>query len=287
MKKILFICMSLFSIIAWQSCDERDDIRKDVDDLNARLDAIQPLIIQLNKDIISYKALIDGKKWITEYSVNDIGDYTINFNDGSSMIVYSGVAESEVPQLGIGEDGWYYTLNGEEYPLLGPDGKPAPVFGEDGVAPQMRINKKGRWEYSLDGINWQGDLGTAFPRNGISIFDEVIPSADGKRLTFKWHVGTTEYEKEIALFSGLDLVIDYGDEAFSPVVFTSGEMKTFPITQIGIDKALIETHTWGVQMNEHEIVITAPNTLCKEKILIKILSSEGYCKLVTIPVEVQ
>ena len=179
MKKILFLFFGLFFMITWQSCDERDDIRKDIDELNARLDGIQPLIIQLNKDIVSYKALLDGSLWIVDFTVNSCGDYTIRFNDGSDMTVYSGETDEEIPQVAIGEDGiWYYTQNGEKYPLLGSDGNPAPVFGENGVTPQIRINNKtGRWEYSLDqGTTWQGDLGAALPRNGISVFDDVAYS---------------------------------------------------------------------------------------------------------------
>lgn len=293
MKKILFLFFGLFFMITWQSCDERDDIRKDIDELNARLDGIQPLIIQLNKDIVSYKALLDGSLWIVDFTVNSCGDYTIRFNDGSDMTVYSGETDEEIPQVAIGEDGiWYYTQNGEKYPLLGSDGNPAPVFGENGVTPQIRINNKtGRWEYSLDqGTTWQGDLGAALPRNGISVFDDVAYSKNedgGEFLVFRWHTGDIQYEKKIGLFSGLDLTINYGSESSSPVAFSLGAVKTFSVTQIGVAKALIETNTWGVELNENEIKITAPDQPCEDNILIKILSPEGYCKLIEIPVKAE
>lgn len=51
------------------------------------------------------------------------------------------------------------------------------------------------WEYSYDGKNWEGGIGLADPGKGngtVSIFDDVIPSEDGKSITFKWKGETGE-----------------------------------------------------------------------------------------------
>ena len=40
MKKILILLVCLLPVITFTSCDDKDDIRKDIDDLNARLDAL-------------------------------------------------------------------------------------------------------------------------------------------------------------------------------------------------------------------------------------------------------
>lgn len=286
MKKILFLFISVLSIITLYSCDDRDDIRKDIDNLNSRLDELQPLIKQMNKDLISYQGILDGSVFIKDYSINDYGDYTITFSDGNSMTIYSGVLEEEVPVLTIGGDGWYYTQNDETYPLVGTDGKQVPAFGEDGSTPMIRINKSGMWEYSFDGgMTWLAGFGTALPKNGISIFDEVIPSKDGNSLIFKWHTGEELHEAEVALF-GLDLTIDFGEESL-PVTFKPNTTKQFLVKQTGVAKAMIETNDWLVKLDENRLYITAPTVSGENKILIKIFSKTGYCKLITIPVKVQ
>ena len=48
MKKILILLVCLLPVITFTSCDDKDDIRKDIDDLNARLDALTDDLENLN-----------------------------------------------------------------------------------------------------------------------------------------------------------------------------------------------------------------------------------------------
>ncbi len=261
------------------SCTKNDELRSGIDDLNGRLDMLLASTEQLNDDLSAANGIINGTITIVGYSVNDFGDYTVEFSDGKSMTIYKGVMESETT-ISVGEDGWVYTVDGTEYPMLGPDNQPAPVSG---ATPQVRVTDNGRWEYSFDGETWQGGFGTALPSAG-SIFDDVYASGDGDALVFVWHSGDTVYEKEVKLFGGLDLTIDFGDETTDPVVFSVNETKTFPVVQTNVADIVVETVSWGVKITDESISITAPSQADTENIIIKIFSEAGYCIPVIIPV---
>lgn len=279
MKNLSLLFISVLSIVALTACDDRGDIRKDVDDLNARLDILQVGMKKINIDLNSYKGILEGSIQITGYSVNEFGDYTVTFSDGNSMVIYGGEMEQDIPVIGIGEDGWYYTERGDVYPLVDADGEQIPAFGEDGKTPSVRVNKSGMWEYSFDGVTWIKGFGTALPKNGVSIFDEVSFDEETNSLLFKWHTGEVHHEATIALY-GLNLTIQNAENNR----FGLGESRSFAVEQIGVDKAVVETNNWEVKLNENQLMITAPDTADEEIIRIKIFSKSGYCKLVCIQV---
>lgn len=284
MKKISLTLVGILSISLLTACDDRDDIREGIDELNVRLDDLEAKVIKTNRDLDSYRNVLDGSILITRYSVNEFGDYAVTFSDGNTMAIYSGKAEEEMPVLSIGDDGWYYTQGGITYPLKDTEGNQVPALGSNGRTPEIRINNSGMWEYSFDGGDtWLDGFGTALPRNGVSIFDDVRPTEDGNSLVFKWHTGEEQHEATIALY-GLNLTIDIVEETF---VFTTGQSKEYTVTQTGVEKALIETNLWGVKLEENTLKITSPNTIGEEVIRIKIFSKAGYCKLVSIPVSCQ
>lgn len=58
MKKILILLISLLPIITFTACDDKDDIRKDIDELNARLDALTDDLESLNGDIKKFQDMM-------------------------------------------------------------------------------------------------------------------------------------------------------------------------------------------------------------------------------------
>lgn len=60
MKKLIFLFLSMISLVALNSCDKRDDIQKDIDDLNSRLEQLEPMLAQLNENISNYQGVLDG-----------------------------------------------------------------------------------------------------------------------------------------------------------------------------------------------------------------------------------
>ena len=293
MKKIFIYILSIFSIVAFHSCSDREDIRNDINDLIARLDKLQPEIDKLNVYIANYQDLLNGKIFVLGYTVNEeTGDYVLDLSNGQRMSVYSGKPSEPLPVMSIGEDGyWYYTMYGEETkPLLDNNNNPVYAGPENGKTPEFRINSEGMWEYSFGDGNWIGGIGYADPSVATfsySLFDEVIPDESAGTITFKWTVEGVQQQFTAPLYGGLSLTIGYET---SPVVFSLNEEKIFTVKQEGIEKIVIETVGWGIKIDEEQMTVTAPSTNkngapYEEDLIIKIFSKEGYCRLVTMKVK--
>ena len=299
MKKITYIFISLLSLAALFSCSERDDLRKDIDDLNARLEKIEAMLPQMNQDIANYQGLLYGRYMIVGYSKAENGDYTLDLSNGESMEVnvYSGEPNEALPVMSIGSDGyWYYTKDGETLPLM-ENGNKVSADPVNGKTPEFAVNAQGYWIYSFDGTNWEDGIGLANPGKAqgvVSIFDDVKVSPDGKSITFTWtsegEGGATEtLNKTVYIFDGLSLDVKYGET--TPVKFYLGETIQWSVEQgENVDKIVIETKDWEIKVEEALMTVKAPsvNTLNREyedKLVLKIFSKEGYCRAVTIPVK--
>lgn len=291
MKKFRYILLSMFSLAVLFSCSDREDIRNDIDDLNARLDKLEAMLPQMNEDIAHYQGLLNGQLLVFDYKLEENGDYTLELSDGTVMTVYSGKPNSEIPVMSIGSDGyWYYTMDGETLPLLN-NGEKVSANPENGKTPQFRVNAEGMWEYSYDGfVTVETGIGLADPNVGeatFSIFRDVKVSDDGQSITFTWKNGDETLTKTINLYGGLDMIVDTGDDI---PVFKLGEKKEFNITQEGVEKIVIETLDWGIQIEDTKMYVTAPSTNVQGKeyqcnLMIKIFSKEGYCRLITVSVK--
>lgn len=325
MKRTIFILLGIFSFFALQSCNDRDDIRRDIDDLNGRLDKLQETIMQYNKEIAAYDALLKGTSWMVDFSENGQG-YTIKLNDGKKLDIYNGEAELDYSPFRVGLDEksgnyvWYY--NNE---ILKQNGKTVPASGENGVTPQVRIDEDGRWEFSFDGKTWEKG-GNALPRAGGSLFDDVKKTdKEGKDwvegesegtlcLTFVWTVGGIENVVTIPSFGGLGLTMEAEKqdgskefveevtlETYKPFEVKADGTLTINIRQKGVNKVVIETGDFSVQVADApdaapdpetgEIAGTItvrplPTASGLAYIYIKIFSVESFCKLVAIPVQI-
>lgn len=113
MKKILILLVCLLPVITFTSCDDKDDIRKDIDDLNARLDALTDDLENLNTSIKFFQDAVKGLVLVTGYTMDEKGNYTLSLSDGTELVVYGGQPAGDIPTLGINEAGnWTYTLDG-------------------------------------------------------------------------------------------------------------------------------------------------------------------------------
>lgn len=325
MKRVIFILFGIFSFML-QSCNDRDEIRRDIDDLNGRIDKLQETIMQYNKEIAAYDALLKGASWIVDFSENDQG-YTIKLNDGKKLDVYNGEADLDYSPFRIGLDEksgkyvWYY--NDE---ILKQNGETVPASGENGVTPQVRICEDGRWEFSFDGKTWEKGS-NALPRAGGSLFDDAKKTdKDGNDwvegtskgtpcLTFVWTVGGIENVVTIPAFGGLGLTMevekrdgsgkeyveDVELETYKPFEVKAGEVLIVQIHQKGVKKVVVETNNFAVQVMDNQNAVPDPVTgeidgtvtikplsvaFGLEYIYVKIFSVESFCKLVTIPVRI-
>lgn len=62
MKKVIsIICITL--LVALYSCDERDDLRSDIDNLKERVANLEASIEQMNSDISNYQQMVEERFW--------------------------------------------------------------------------------------------------------------------------------------------------------------------------------------------------------------------------------
>lgn len=295
MKKVIsLICITL--LVALYSCDERDDLRSDIDDLKERVANLEASIEQMNSDISNYQQMVEGKILVVGYSKDEQDNYTVELSNGETVTIYSGkVNMDDMPLFSVNASGhWAYTINDMTTELLVND-KPVsaiPETGVPGVTPKLKVDANGFWLISIDnGTTWQklGNNqiadGTQAIANTSSVFSNVVIDEATGQITFTIRADNSEVKVPIY---GKDfyLTIKYEGTA----TFGLGQKQVFEVEQANVETATIENQTWGVVLKENELIVTAParNVQGKEYeelIYIKIFSKEGYCRVVKLPVK--
>lgn len=250
MKKILILLISLLPIIIFTACDDKDDIRKNIDDLNARLDALSDDLENLNTSIKSFQEAMEGLVLITEYSMDEKGNYTLSLSDGTKLVIYSGQPAGDIPTFGINEAGnWTYTLDGRTKELVDDAGKPCPAVpedGKDGKTPTISIDADGYWCYAIgDGeaqrIEGRYNIADIAKIPG-SIFANV--SVEGNNISFTFgEEGSTPVN--ISLLGGLDIVFSIA----TPIVAT-GSTVTLTATQTAVKDVIIDPTPLQVSLGD-------------------------------------
>ena len=108
MKKVIsIICITL--LVALYSCDERDDLRSDIDNLKERVANLEASIEQMNSDISNYQQMVEGKILVVGYSKDEQDNYTIELSNRNCNHIqrqsrherYAFVQRQRVRSLGI------------------------------------------------------------------------------------------------------------------------------------------------------------------------------------------
>lgn len=296
MKKHILLFLSIFSLVAFSGCDDRDEIRDDINALSARLDALQVEFDKLNSNINTFYNLSNGKTYFTSYTQSENGDYTLKLSDGNSWTVYGGMPEGELPVLTINEEGkWIFSYNGEEIELEDGKGNPAtafPVNGEDGSTPKMSIDENGYWCYQIgDGAVQQvpGPYNVAeVAKINPSIFEEVkVSSTNPNVLQFKLY-GSDSYV-DIALLGGLNMKFLEGEHKVS-----ASNSLTLTATLIEVATVVISPTPFVVKLTDagsNNLTISIPSGATvpagKYTIYFEIYNEAGYrlVKPLTVTVE--
>lgn len=144
-KVILSICTILF--VALYSCDERDDLRSDIDNLKERVANLEASIEQMNTDINNYQQMVAGVILVMGYNQDELGNYTVELSNGETVNIYSGKADmNDMPLFSINASGnWAYTINGVTTELLF-NNQPVnaiPETGAAGITPKMKVDANG------------------------------------------------------------------------------------------------------------------------------------------------
>lgn len=295
MKKVIsIICITL--LVALYSCDERDDLRSDIDNLKERVANLEASIEQMNSDISNYQQMVEGKILVVGYSKDEQDNYTIELSNGETITIYSGKVDmNDMPLFSVNASGhWAYTINDMTTELLVND-KPVsaiPEAGTAGVTPKLKVDANGFWLISIDnGSTWnklgnnQIADGTQAVANASSLFSNVTIDETTGQITFTIRADNSQVKVPIY---GKDfyLTIKYEGTA----TFGLGQKQEFLVEQANVETATIENQTWGVKLTENKLIVTAPKTNVQgkeyeEQIYIKIFSKEGYCRVVKLPVK--
>ncbi|WP_073346911.1 DUF4955 domain-containing protein [Bacteroides congonensis] len=293
-KVILSICTILF--VALYSCDERDDLRSDIDNLKERVANLEASIEQMNTDINNYQQMVAGVILVMGYNQDELGNYTVELSNGETVNIYSGKADmNDMPLFSINASGnWAYTINGVTTELLF-NNQPVnaiPETGAAGITPKMKVDANGFWLISLDnGSTWsklgnnQIADGTQATSSASSVFSNVAINEATGEITFTIRADNSEVTIPIY---GQDFYLNIQFEGTA--TFGLKQIQEFVVKQANVETAVIENQTWGIKLEETKLTVTAPSTnprgeTYEDVIHIKIFSKEGYCRIVKLPVK--
>lgn len=293
-KVILSICTILF--VALYSCDERDDLRSDIDNLKERVANLEASIEQMNTDINNYQQMVAGVILVMGYNQDELGNYTVELSNGETVNIYSGKADmNDMPLFSINASGnWAYTINGVTTELLF-NNQPVnaiPETGAAGITPKMKVDANGFSLISLDnGSTWsklgnnQIADGTQATSSASSVFSNVVVNEATGEITFTIRADNSEVTIPIY---GQDFYLNIQFEGTA--TFGLKQIQEFVVKQANVETAVIENQTWGIKLEETKLTVTAPSTnprgeTYEDVIHIKIFSKEGYCRIVKLPVK--
>lgn len=296
MKKHILLFLSIFSLVAFSGCDDRDEIRDDINALSARLDALQVEFDKLNSNINTFYNLSNGKTYFTSYTQSENGDYTLKLSDGTSWTVYGGMPEGELPVVTISEEGkWVFSYNGEVIELKDEAGNPAtanPVDGKSGSTPKMSVDEEGYWCYQIgDGAVQRvpGPYNVAeVDKINPSIFEEVkVKEGNNNVLQFKLY-GSDSYV-EVALLGGLDMTFSAGPYTLSASSPLTLKATLKEVADVVISPTPLEVKLTDADTGNLTISIPAGTTLSPDQydIYFEIYNAAGHrlVKKLTVTVE--
>ena len=284
MKKHILLFLSIFSLVTFSGCDDRDEIRDDINALSARLDALQVEFDKLNSNINTFYNLANGETYFTSYTQSENGDYTLALSNGISWTVYGGMPEGELPVVTISEEGkWVFSYNGEVIELKDEAGNPAtanPVDGKSGSTPKMSVDEEGYWCYQIgDGAVQRvpGPYNVAeVDKINPSIFEEVkVKEGNNNVLQFKPY-GSDSYV-EVALLGGLDMTFSNFSNDEHKV--TADTPLTLTANLTDVDKVVISPTPLNVELDASDnLTITVPAGVDKGEYVIyfEIYNKDGY-----------
>ena len=239
-------------------------VRDELITMQNEIDLLQNQVNQMNESLVSLREIVDqmvAGGYVVDVKAftdeDERGGYTLVFNDGSELKLYSGVdgkdgKDAVGPAVSIAqdEDGrWCWTLDGEF--LTAEDGKHCPVDGNDGVTPRLKIDEEGYWCLSMDnGETWEQkkdwpargkDADEIFSLNP-KIYDdriELVLSETGETIVLPYYLPLDvelslegqDLDGEVLIYPGETLSISYtltgaGAEKALLVAGTDGRFKT-------------------------------------------------------------
>ena len=261
MKKYIVVGIMAAGLLA-SGCGKF--VRDELITMQNEIDQIQNQVTQMNESLSSLREIVE--QMVAGGYVVDVkafkdedqrGGYTLVFNDGSELKLYSGVdgkdgEDALGPAIAIAKDEeghWCWTLDGKF--LTTENGKHCRVDGNDGITPQLKIDEEGYWCISMDnGATWEQkkdwpargkDADEIFNMNPVIGEDyiELVLSATGETIVLPYYLPLDielsmdgqDVNREVMIYPGETLAIHYtltgaGAENALVVAGTDGRFKT-------------------------------------------------------------
>lgn len=262
MKKLFtLLTIALLGVSTWSCSYDDDDLWKAVDDLDARMEAMEQAVKNANSDIDALQKLVEALQenmTITSVVKNDNG-YTITFSNGETATITDGKNGIDAPVVSVKQDTdgiYYWTLdgqwllvNGEKVKAQGADGAP----GQSAVAPELRINAETKeWEMSTDGGTTWIPMGVvAEGTDGNSIFESVDTTTNPGFAVFTLIDGG---KIEIPMQGALSIAI-----SAKSGIFVFDEEQIFTIDSKGVERmTYTKPDGWKVSVEGNTLTVVAP-----------------------------
>ncbi|MDO4790425.1 MAG: PL29 family lyase N-terminal domain-containing protein [Porphyromonas sp.] len=278
-----FLIWLLPVIVLFTACTDLSELRRRLDEHDARLKNLETLISTTNSDIKAMKDLLDAQnKKIGIVSYTELADksgYELVMSDGSKIVIKHG---SVVGVKSDADGQLYWTINGDF--MRDADGN---KIKASGIAPKLRVNTEQLWEVSVDdGKTWQLVLdadGKPVKATGQDISevlkiteteDAIIIIYNGHRFTIpkgapaveKIVLNPTEKEIQVGGTFIIQATILPAAAATTPISWSSSSEELAKVDQRGLVTAIAQgsvkiTATAGGKTAECTVVIKAPEVV--------------------------
>lgn len=263
MNKIFKIMATFVAAASVIGCTDTDDLEKRIDEIDARVTALEKVTEALNENVAALQAIAEGKT-INKVEENS-GTYTITLSDGTELKLNQGTeGMGKAPLLSIDDEGYwmadYQDGKGPQYILSASDEKVI-GRGQNGVTPKFSVNAAGNWTVSYDGgKNWTEVL----DENGKTV---KAVAEGGESDSYFANVEYTDEALVLTLKNGMSYTAPVvGGFLFKisgvpegDVTFKYGEKKTFGIEQKGVfSTSVICPEGWNAWLSESILTVQAP-----------------------------
>lgn len=270
----------MLSAMSFNSCDYRDDVRNDIEEIEQKLNELEARVSEVNLNISSLNSVLEGKLLISSCIPDEDGNYILQLSDNSSWKVYSGDYDGELPHLEINDNNeWVYSYNGEEIIL---EGTFLPTDGQDGIAPELII-KDGYWYYKVgdaEPVLIPGSNNIAFISLGL--FEHV--KIEDNIMMFKFK-GSEEYI-QVPLMGGLDMTFKNNES--SEVFLVKGKSIEVEFSIKNVSEIIICPTILNVNIVEGSNKVTIVSSSLMEAgeyiVDFEIYSPQGYRRVIPLKV---
>lgn len=263
MNKIFKVMATFVAATSVIGCTDTDDLEKRIDEIDARVTALEKVTEALNENVAALQAIAEGKT-INKVEENS-GTYTITLSDGTELKLNQGTeGMGKAPLLSIDDEGYwmadYQDGKGPQYILSASDEKVI-GRGQNGVTPKFSVNAAGNWTVSYDGgKNWTEVL----DENGKTV---KAVAEGGESDSYFANVEYTDEALVLTLKNGMSytapvvggFLFKISGAPEGDVTFKYGEKKTFGIEQKGVfSTSVICPEGWNAWLSESILTVQAP-----------------------------